>query len=1257
MKRGLFVSGHILAVVLSSLSYGTLLAQDDTMKVLVTVDDQSVIQASPSSHFDSLLQQYAVFDVHQAFPASRKSELLNVYELSCVCNQSDLITALSTTPGVSQPEPAFKPQLLYMPDDYNLVFNPDYALDLINAPGAWQITQGDTSVMIGISDMNYDMAHEELSGNKVAAGGVTGSYPTNHGTAVAITAAGNTNNGVGKSSIGHDCSLGLFFMTYNDLLLARNMGARIVNVSWHDGWCSVNSYNQQVINELYEDGVIVIAAAGNGAVTCGDSTAFAYPASYEHVISVTGVGPNNNIERYPTNPTTLQYNDSVDLTAPGWDVPLSTNGNYYMTSSGTSFAAPFVAGTVGLMLSVNPCLTVDQVEEILKATAVDIDSINPAYAGKIGSGRIDAAAAVAMAKSYLPHVLAQNCFDGSATVDASMLEGPASYMWSSGQSGATATGLSTGSYTVVITDAATGCTVTDTVELVDPITANFIVTPSCTYDEGQIEAVVSGPTGPYSYSWNTGDTTAVLNNTPPGTYALQIGDAQGCFSTHIVQQSTVVNTADFDYPSGLTITSSAQAITDLNGDGVIRIRGVLTFDDDVAYTLENSHIEFARDTLPKSEDAGISHSGIIIREGSHFIARACTFSSVSMCDAMWEGLQVWGRTNLQQGDGKLELRNSEVRNADIGVACYRTSLPYHPQNPDYGKGYLLAKGTTFKNNAVAIAFSGKVLTSNNSRIIGCSFISDSLLKDQSRYPGRGSLYFIRLSHVSGPRIEANSFLGDATLDPDQRTSGIVSYNSAYSVTAGYPQPVAYGSAPVKNSFFQLFKGIDIYSNGGATVNVKVEGNLFSAVQQGITANNSHFDEIVNNTFVIPAGSSALHTWGINMYNCSGFLTAENELNTSSSSTYTYGIIARNSNATGSRLYRNHFSGNFFAATQLEQNNASLQLQCNKYDGANTHDWAITSGALQNQGGCLNNLSGANNYFNDCAGGSPNQIFMATGSPNFMYYSAWSLLPDCSSPAIVTTACSYAPDFSADCPEMESSGCLNCGHPLKSLIAEYTEARDDVERSVLKTQLIAGMVYEQAYDSLFAFLSQEGSAADLRMLAATYLDLGMYKPAFETVSMAREKYPDAAREFGLYSLLASVYENGEGKQGVSEEFKEMSARGSVFSECVLSDFGQAQIVRFAESIDLHDEYRTDESVRAMELRAYPNPSAGNVNLVYHFESGQEITLYNALGQVAQQIEIAENSELIRLSELPPGMFLVCITQAGQLIDQQKIAIIR
>jgi len=68
-----------------------------------------------------------------------------------------------------------------------------------------------------------------------------------------------------------------------------------------------------------------------------------------------------------------------------------------LTGSGTSFAAPIVTGTVALMVSAYPDITNQEIDSVLRMTAVNIDLQNPDYVGLMGSGRLNAGAAVSMA--------------------------------------------------------------------------------------------------------------------------------------------------------------------------------------------------------------------------------------------------------------------------------------------------------------------------------------------------------------------------------------------------------------------------------------------------------------------------------------------------------------------------------------------------------------------------------------------------------------------------------------------------------------------------------------------------------------------------------------------------------------------------------------------------------------------------------------------------------------------------------------------
>ncbi len=121
--------------------------------------------------------------------------------------------------------------------------------------------------------------------------------------------------------------------------------------------------------------------------------------------------------------------------------------------------------------------------------------------------------------------------DGSATATASGGTAPYVFAWSNGQTGATITGLSGGTYTVTITDA-NGCTASNSVTITEPSTLMVNVTQNsgtCSnVNQGILVANVTGGTGPFTYSWSNGATTATASNLAPGTYSVTVTDDNGC---------------------------------------------------------------------------------------------------------------------------------------------------------------------------------------------------------------------------------------------------------------------------------------------------------------------------------------------------------------------------------------------------------------------------------------------------------------------------------------------------------------------------------------------------------------------------------------------------------------------------------------------------------------------------------------------------------------------------------------------------------
>jgi gliding motility-associated-like protein len=139
---------------------------------------------------------------------------------------------------------------------------------------------------------------------------------------------------------------------------------------------------------------------------------------------------------------------------------------------------------------------------------------------------------------------ATSCFGGAnGTATVSPVGGTATYtyLWSSGSSLVTATGLIAGNYTVLVTDF-NGCQANAAVTITQPtpVTGTLSVTqPSCGLSNGAIVSMISGGTAPYTYLWTPGGfPTANITGIGPGTYTVQVTDNAGCTSSY---SSTLTN--------------------------------------------------------------------------------------------------------------------------------------------------------------------------------------------------------------------------------------------------------------------------------------------------------------------------------------------------------------------------------------------------------------------------------------------------------------------------------------------------------------------------------------------------------------------------------------------------------------------------------------------------------------------------------------------------------------------------------------------
>jgi subtilisin family serine protease/subtilisin-like proprotein convertase family protein len=282
----------------------------------------------------------------------------------------------------------------------------------IDAPEAWDVTTGSSTMIVGVIDTGIDFNHPDLAANmwrnpNETANGIDddgngfiddiygadfanndGSPldDNNHGTHVAGTIGAVGNNGVGVVGVNWNVRLmGLKFLSASgsgftsDAIEAINYGvakgAKILNNSWGGG-----GFDQALFNAIVaarNAGVIFVAAAGNSGAN-NDTGAF-YPANYnsDNVVSVAATDRNDNLASFSNYGAT-----NVDLAAPGVSILSTTRNNTYSTFSGTSMATPHVAGAMALVWGANPSLTYRQVIDRI------LQNVDPkaSLTGKVATG-------------------------------------------------------------------------------------------------------------------------------------------------------------------------------------------------------------------------------------------------------------------------------------------------------------------------------------------------------------------------------------------------------------------------------------------------------------------------------------------------------------------------------------------------------------------------------------------------------------------------------------------------------------------------------------------------------------------------------------------------------------------------------------------------------------------------------------------------------------------------------------------------------
>ena len=377
-----------------------------TVRLKLKPQEDEKYLATEDPEIQDLLAKHGVTIV-QTCPGAKTLELLLYYYLKGPGRMSkenrenvikDFLSTEKFEDEVHEPEIAKAASCINpvsTSEDLNFWNLYGWPLTMIQAPCAWSITTGNPNILIGIADSEFRTTHEDFL-NKFASIDGDSSSGGHHGTNVASVAAAATNNGKGIAGIGYNSRIAAhrvphWVNAYGEVNTAASEvqiaiwnlylnGVPIINASW-----TATDLTQLMAQEITQNETTLVLAGGN------DTRIFHSDiANVPGVIVVSAVNSNNM-----HGPTGFAHNQYIDICAPGFNIWVAgaNHDSHYTNVYGTSFAAPFVSGTVALMLSVKPTLKPAQIEDILKLTTDPIADAS-SFPGQLGAGRLNAYKAV-----------------------------------------------------------------------------------------------------------------------------------------------------------------------------------------------------------------------------------------------------------------------------------------------------------------------------------------------------------------------------------------------------------------------------------------------------------------------------------------------------------------------------------------------------------------------------------------------------------------------------------------------------------------------------------------------------------------------------------------------------------------------------------------------------------------------------------------------------------------------------------------------
>lgn len=378
-------------------------AMEDTEESADIVEDENILQSmeqvpdisEETSVEDQIIVVYE--DTRNSSVEKLELEMSDVVEGESLCETVDLfvpdesvdtdelVEELENKPGVAAVSRNEMVELYELPNDPYIIDGQAWQFQMLGAEDTWNQVRSSHTVKVAVIDSGLNINHPDLAGRwEIGYDYVDNTSRSmkdlvGHGTEVSGLIAAIANNNIGISGIAGEAPVKVVAYRVGgnyagDKLLngayiiaameeiARREDIQVVNMSF--GSEVLNSVKAEAVRKLKASGKLLVASSGND----GNAT-YNYPASCEGVISVGAINADGQVSDFSNR------NSQVDLCAPGEEVCTTDARGNYAYVSGTSYAAPLVAGAAAVLKCVNGQMTADQVETVLKSTSKDLGTV------------------------------------------------------------------------------------------------------------------------------------------------------------------------------------------------------------------------------------------------------------------------------------------------------------------------------------------------------------------------------------------------------------------------------------------------------------------------------------------------------------------------------------------------------------------------------------------------------------------------------------------------------------------------------------------------------------------------------------------------------------------------------------------------------------------------------------------------------------------------------------------------------------------